>query len=166
MRTLHGHEVLEDVDHLAGIYGDVFTSAPWNEGPDDVAAFRRRLARDAGEPGFRTIITGDGFAAGWRTTLPLPPSRAYPQVVSHLGQERVTTLLDGALVVDELAVRAGARRSGLGRRLLAELVGSDRAWLLTSMRAPAAIEFYRRVGWRQIQPSPGVESTLAVFVTL
>jgi ribosomal protein S18 acetylase RimI-like enzyme len=165
MRTVNGSEALDVADHLAAVYGEVFAAEPWNEGPDDVAAFRRRLAEDVREPGFRAVIAGDGFASGWRTTLPLPPSRAYPRVLAHLGEERARDLLDGALVVDELAVRPGAQGTGLGRRLLAELVGPERAWLLTSARAPAAIEFYRRVGWRRVEPCPGVESTLVVFVT-
>lgn len=165
MRTLHGSDALGAVDHLAALYGEAFAGDPWNEGPDDVAAFRQRLAVDVGKPGFRAVVAGDGFATGWRTTLPLPAGRAYPQVVAHLGEERVSSLLDGALVVDELAVRPGAQGGGLGRRLLTSLVGADRAWLLTSTRAPAAAEFYRRVGWREVDPVPGVESALVVFVT-
>ena len=165
MRVLQGAGVLDVVDHLAGVYREVFAGEPWNEGPDDVAAFRRRLTQDVGEPDFRAVVTGDGFATAWRTRLPVPDSRAYPRVVAHLGAERVRSLLDGALVVDELAVRPGAQGTGLGRRLLAALIGTERAWLLTSTRAASAVAFYRRLGWRELEPTSGVGSTLVVFVT-
>ncbi|GLZ01579.1 GNAT family N-acetyltransferase [Actinoplanes sp. NBRC 103695] len=165
MRTLRGLEVLEVADQLAEVYAEVFGAEPWNEGPDDVAAFRKRLADDVREPDFRAVVAEDGFASAWRTTLPLPQTRAYPRVVEHLGPERVSSLLDGALVVDELAVRPGAQGTGLGRRLLKELIGEDRAWLLTSTRAPAAVAFYHRIGWQEVPPEPGVESTLVLFVS-
>jgi GNAT superfamily N-acetyltransferase len=165
MRVLQGPGVLEVADQLADVYREVFSGEPWNEGPDAVAAFRRRLAEDVREPHFRAVVAGDGFATAWRTRLPLPDSRAYPRVVAHLGEERVRPLLDGALVVDELAVRPGAQGTGLGRRLLAALIGTDRAWLLTSTRATSAVAFYRRLGWHELEPLPGVDSTLVVFVT-
>ncbi|GLZ02077.1 GNAT family N-acetyltransferase [Actinoplanes sp. NBRC 103695] len=165
MRTVRGREVLTDVDHLAGVYAEAFGTEPWNEGPDDVAAFRRRLADDMAEPDFRAVIADDGFATAWRTTLPLPTTRAYPRVVDHLGPDRVNDLLAGALVVDELAVRPSAQGTGLGVRLLTALIGEDHAWLLTSARAPGAVAFYRRAGWQQVPPRPGVDSTLVLFVS-
>lgn len=164
MRTVWGPEALADADHLAGVYGEVFGAEPWNEGPDHVRAFRRRLVDDVAEPEFRAVVTGDGFATAWRTTLPLPQTRAYPQVTDHLGGDRMTELLAGALVVDELAVRPSAQGTGLGRRLLTEVIGGDRAWLLTSARAPGAIAFYRRIGWRQIPARPGTSGSLVLFV--
>jgi GNAT superfamily N-acetyltransferase len=165
MRVLQGSDVLDVADHLAEVYREVFAGEPWNEGTDDVAAFRRRLTEDVGEPDFRAVVAGDGFATAWRTRLPLPDSRAYPRVVAHLGEERVRSLLDGALVVHELAVRPGAQGAGLGRRLLAALVGTDRAWLLTSTRAASAVAFHRHLGWHELGPMSGVDSTLVVFVT-
>lgn len=112
------------------------------------------------------MVTDDGFATAWRTILPLPDSRAYPRLVAHLGPDRLGPLLDGATEVDELAVRPAAQGTGLGRSLLAALVPPhERAWLLTSPRATAAVAFYHRVGWRPIPPRPGVDSRLAVFTS-
>lgn len=165
MRMLRGAEALADVDHLAAVYADVFAAEPWNEGPDDVAAFRERFLHDVAEPEFRAVVADDGFATAWRTVLPLPRTRGYPRVAEYLGPERVTSLLAGALVVDELAVRPAAQGTGLGRRLLTELVGGNRAWLLTWTRAPGAVAFYRRVGWQQVPPEPGVDSGLVLFIS-
>lgn len=169
MRIVHGRAVLEVVDELAGLYEAVFTAPPWNEGAEDVADFRRRLRADVDRPGFRAVIAdGDGFATAWVTALPLPPIRAYQEIEAHLGADRVVELLDGACEVDELAVRASARRQGLGRRLLETAVaGAERAWLVTSRDAPDAVAFYRRAGWREVPPAPdadGAPDDLVVFV--
>lgn len=166
MRTLTGRPAFDLVDHLAEIYAATFFAEPWNEGPDDVAAFRERLRDDVHRPGFRAVVADDGFATGWLTTLPLPDDRAYPRVTAHLGPDRLHSLLDGALQVNELAVRPAAQGTGLGRALLSTVVAPhERAWLLTFARARAAIAFYHRVGWQEIPPQPGTESTLAVFAS-
>ncbi|GAB7036760.1 MULTISPECIES: GNAT family N-acetyltransferase [Catenuloplanes] len=166
MRTVHGLEALAVVDDLIALYADVFTGPPWNEGPEDVADFRRRLHEDAARPGFRAVLTADGFATGWPTELPLPDVQAYQEIVDHLGPERVVELLDGVFEVNELAVRASARRRGVGRRLLDEVVGdAPRAWLVTSRDAPDAVAFYRRAGWREIAPAPAYHGDLIVFRT-
>jgi hypothetical protein len=68
---------------------------------------------------------------------PLPESRACLGATAHLGRDRLRTLLDGALVVDELAVRPAAQGLCLGPCLLKELVRrGERAWLLSSWRPP------------------------------
>lgn len=164
IRTLHGRDTLAALEELTALYADVFTGPPWNEGPEDVADFRRRLHEDVERPGFRAVLTPDGFATGWPTELPLPGIQAYQEIVEHLGPDRVAGLLDGAFEVNELAVRAAARRRGLGRRLLTEVVaGAPRAWLVTSQDAPDAVAFYRRAGWHEIAPSPAYHGDLVVF---
>ncbi|WP_033341475.1 GNAT family N-acetyltransferase [Catenuloplanes japonicus] len=169
LRIVHGPATLGHIDELVALYAAVFTAPPWNETGDDVEDFRRRLHTDADRPGFRAVIAGeDGFATSWTTTLPLPPIRAYQRIEAYLGPDQVHELLGGACEVDELAVRASARRQGLGRRLIeAATARAERAWLVTSRDAPDTMEFYRRVGWRQVPPLPGDRAAygdLVVFV--
>jgi GNAT superfamily N-acetyltransferase len=85
-----------------------------------------------------------------------------------LGAERVEELLVGAFEIDELGVRADARGTGLGRRLLSVLTSAapgGRAWLLTWDQAHETVAFYRRTGWREPEPLPGAESDVVVFLS-
>ncbi|MDG4786637.1 GNAT family N-acetyltransferase [Micromonospora sp. WMMD1102] len=86
-----------------------------------------------------------GFALGLTTPAPFPTDRAYGQVRRLLGPAAET--LPGWLEVAELAVRPAARRSGLGRRLLAALTGERPAWLLTVPQVAGTTDFYDAVGW-------------------
>jgi GNAT superfamily N-acetyltransferase len=168
-----GADVLTIADQLTDAYVEVFTAPPW-EHRDPVetrAAFRKRLATDALRPGFRAVVSfsdsGDlvGFVTGWVTQAPFRTDRAYGKVVTRLGAERVSSLLVGAFEVDELAVRRHARGTGLGRGLLATLVGDGRAWLLTWNQAHDTLAFYRRIGWHEPEPLPGKETDVVVFLS-
>ena len=110
----------------------------------------------------------DGFATGWITGQPFRSDRAYGMVATQLGPNRVERMLLGALEVDELAVCPRARRGGLGRQLLAELISDApdrRAWLLTSQQITNTVAFYRRVGWYEVSPLPGHDNGIVVFLS-
>ncbi|QSB13851.1 GNAT family N-acetyltransferase [Natronosporangium hydrolyticum] len=176
MRQVNRHEglaVLPLADELHDVYADTFSGPPWNKRQAGIDQFRQRLDTDAGRPGFRSVVTTspagiDGFATGWITGQPFRSDRAYGLVAEQLGPERVERMLIGALEVDELAVRPRARRDGLGRQLLGELISdapSGRAWLLTSRQITDTVAFYRRVGWYEVPPLLGQENDIVVFLS-
>ena len=173
-----GESLVELSDEISSTYADIFSQPPWNNSHGDdwgaiMRGFRDRLAGDVKRPGFRAIVQrGDdtihGFSSGWITQAPYPSNRAYYKVTDSIGAQRVEQLLVGAVEVDELAVRPAARGSGLGRRLLAELVADapdNRAWLLTWTGAPHAVEFYRRAGWHRVPVQPGAENDIVTYLS-
>ncbi|MGW0904244.1 GNAT family N-acetyltransferase [Streptomyces sp. NPDC002853] len=175
---LFGSDVLALADRLADAYVEVFTAPPWDH-RDPAAtrkAFRERLETDTQRPGFRAALSlspdgeVDGFVTGWTTQAPFPADRAYGKVTRLLGSDRVDELLVGAFEIDELGVRAVARGTGLGRRLLSTLAAPDavpggRAWLLTWDQAHETLAFYRRLGWREPEPLPGHDTDVVVFLS-
>jgi ribosomal protein S18 acetylase RimI-like enzyme len=169
-----GITALAIADRLRQAYAEVFSQPPWNEDHTRVEEFRHRLDTDVHRPGFRAVVatgtgpTIDGFATGWITGAPFPTGRSYDKVTDQLGTQRVNGLLVGALEVDELAVCPHARRRGLGRNLLVALTSDapeGRAWLLTHRDVTDTVTFYRSVGWRSLEPLPGTDNDIAVFLS-
>jgi GNAT superfamily N-acetyltransferase len=170
----HGADVLEIADEITETYVDVFCVPPWNREPAPTrTAFRQRLGTDALRPGFRAVVATsaqgiDGFASGWTTGAPFRTDRAYGKVAEQLGPDRLATQVVGAFEVDELAVRVRARGTGLGRRLLTELVRGvpdGRAWLLTARKVADTVAFYHRVGWHPVEPVAGADNGIVVFLS-
>jgi GNAT superfamily N-acetyltransferase len=169
---IHRSDVKEAAGELAAVYQEVFTAPPWNEGSGAAQEFLDRLALDRLRPGFLAVTAPspagmDGFVSGWTTRAPFPRDRAYDRVARQLGT-RTAPLLVGAYEVDEVAVRPGARGTGLGGRLLAAALGAaapdGRAWLLTARSATDTVRFYRRRGWHEVAPRPGPGDDVAVFL--
>ncbi|MCS0604229.1 GNAT family N-acetyltransferase [Streptomyces sp. LP11] len=159
-------------DALRAVYAEAFCAPPWDEDPARAEEFAGRLPASVRCPGFRAAVAvrdGEvlGFATARTTPSPFPADRCYPQAEAGLGAERTAAWLVGAREVEELAVRAGARGTGLAARLLTAVTAdapAGRCWLLTSVRAPRALSFYRRQGWIQAtHPSPDGQGT-AVFL--
>ncbi|MFG2878310.1 GNAT family N-acetyltransferase [Streptomyces sp. NPDC048337] len=169
----YGQSVLDLADELVDAYADVFSAPPWNEDEETIRQFATRLQTDARRRGFRTALAQseagiDGFATGWITPAAFPTDRAYAQVASQLGPDRVKELLTGALEIDELAVRPYARGRGTGRALLTEITADapdQRAWLLTSRLATDTVATYRRLGWHEVTPRPGTKTGVIVFLS-
>ncbi|MFJ4121813.1 GNAT family N-acetyltransferase [[Kitasatospora] papulosa] len=164
VRLIEGADLAAHAEGIRQVYADVFAAPPWNEDPSAGALYVERLADDAARPGFTAALALDGatvggFATAWTTPVVFPSGRSYGHVAQALGPDRVTAWLCGALEVDELAVSPGARGTGLGAALLSAVTGAapdGRCWLLTSVHAGAALRFYRRAGWHQVQvPVPG-----------
>ncbi|WLQ66392.1 MULTISPECIES: GNAT family N-acetyltransferase [Streptomyces] len=164
IRRMEGADLAAHTEGIRQVYADVFSAPPWNEGPSAAARYAERLAGDAARPGFTAALALDGdavtgFATAWTTPGTFPSGRSYGHVAEALGPDRVTAWLCGAVEVDELAVSPGCRGTGLGAALLSavtEDAPGGRCWLLTSVHAEAALRFYRRAGWHQVQvPVPG-----------
>lgn len=172
--TRHGIDTAELADEITAAYHEVFAGPPWDRDPQvTFDAFRDRLLDDVHRPGFTALIARsaagiDGFATGWITGTPFRTDRAYPLVAEQLGPDRLAECVLGAFEVDELGVHQRARGTGLGRRLLTELVATapnGRAWLLTAANATDTIAFYNRVGWHQVKPRPGTDNAIVVFLS-
>ncbi|MGW6009182.1 GNAT family N-acetyltransferase [Streptomyces sp. NPDC055210] len=163
IRVFQGGGLLAHTSALRSVYADAFCAPPWNEDEDRADEFAGRLPMNARRPGFTAALalTGSrvtGFATAWTTPAPFPADRCYPQAAAGLGPDRTAHWLCGAREIDELAVHPAARGTGLAGELL-EAVTADapegRSWLLTSVRSPRAMAFYRHQGWIQAtHPSP------------
>lgn len=172
VRLVTGEQLSPYAEGIRAVYADAFSAPPWHEDPALADTYLIRLAEDAHRPGFLAALTLDrdavlGFATGWITPAPFPVSRCYPQASAALGAQRTLAWLCGAQEVDELAVHTRARGNGLGAALLGALTSEaaqGRSWLLTSVRATAALAFYRRLGWRQITHPAPAGSGVAVFL--
>jgi GNAT superfamily N-acetyltransferase len=172
IRLFAGEELLTHTAALRSVYAEAFGAPPWNEDEEKASAFVARLAADVRRPGFTAALAFAGpdvmgFTTAWTTRTPFPTDRCYPQAAAGLGAERTLRWLCGAREVDEMAVRPAARGTGLAAALL-QAVTADapegRAWLLTSVRAPRAVAFYRSQGWTQATlPSPEGQG-LTVFL--
>ncbi|MGH4029977.1 GNAT family N-acetyltransferase [Actinomycetota bacterium Odt1-20B] len=172
MRILTGPELLTHTGALRSVYADAFCAPPWNEDEHAAQAFAERLPEQVARPGFTAataVREGHvvGFATAWTTRTPFPADRCYPQAAALLGAERTARWLCGAREIDELAVRPAAQGSGVAAALLDAVAAGapgGRCWLLTSVRSPRALAFYRRRGWTQVtHPSPGGRG-IAVFL--
>jgi len=163
IRVFHGKGLLAHAEALRSVYAEAFRAPPWNEGEEQADAFVGRLLDDVRRPGFIAAVAYEGanvvaFATAWTTVAPFPTDRCYPQVAAGLGPQRTVQWLCGAREIDELAVRPAARGTGLAAQLLkavTEDAPEGRSWLLTSVRSPRAVAFYRRQGWTQAtHPAP------------
>ncbi|MFC9244376.1 GNAT family N-acetyltransferase [Streptomyces sp. NPDC057136] len=158
VRLVAGASLSAYADRIRRVYAEVFSAPPWDEDEAMAGLYVERLADDALRPGFTAALACDGdtvagFATAWSTPDSFPQDRSYGAVAAALGPERTTAWLCGGLEVDELAVAARARGTGLGAALLAAVTdqASDgRCWLLTSVRAQGALRFYRRAGWYEL----------------
>ncbi|MGF0177040.1 GNAT family N-acetyltransferase [Streptomyces sp. Marseille-Q5077] len=173
IRVFKDVALLPHITALRSVYADAFCAPPWDEDEEKAAEFAARLPLNVRRPGFTAALAFDGeevisFATAWTTLSPFPTDRCYPQAAAGLGHDRTGDWLCGAREIDELAVRAAAKGTGLAADLL-EAVTADapegRSWLLTSVQSGRAMTFYRRQGWTQAtHPSPDGKG-IAVFLS-
>ncbi|MEV5262251.1 GNAT family N-acetyltransferase [Streptomyces anulatus] len=172
VRTVEAGELNRYADGIRDVYARAFAAPPWNEDPAGADSYAERLARDALRPGFTAAVTTagravTGFATAWITPQVFPADRSYGQVAEALGPERTRAWLCGALEVNELAVAPEAHGTGLGAALLHAVTGpvpDGRCWLLTSVRAEAALRLYERTGWRRADaPVPGAAALVVLL---
>ncbi|MGW8886442.1 GNAT family N-acetyltransferase [Streptomyces sp. NPDC055749] len=172
VRVVAGEALPTYADGIRRVYAEVFSAPPWDEDEAMAGLYVERLGTDALRPGFTAALAFDGgtvvgFATAWSTPESFPQDRSYGDVATALGPERTTAWLCGGLEVDELAVTARARGTGLGAALLAAVTGpaaDGRCWLLTSVRAEGALRFYRRAGWHQVPATVPGRAGLTVLL--
>ncbi|MEU5287468.1 GNAT family N-acetyltransferase [Streptomyces sp. CA-278952] len=172
VRTVAAGELNQYADGIRDVYARAFAAPPWNEDPAQAGSYAERLARDALRPGFTAAVataggTVAGFATAWITPEVFPADRSYGQVAEALGPGRAREWLCGALEVNELAVAPEAHGGGLGTALLHAVTGpapDGRCWLLTSVRAGAALRLYERAGWQRVDaPVPGAAALVVLL---
>ncbi|MEU4174690.1 GNAT family N-acetyltransferase [Streptomyces sp. NPDC026589] len=172
VRTVAAEELNRYADGIRDVYARAFAAPPWNEDPAQADSYTARLARDALRPGFTAAVataggTVAGFATAWITPEVFPADRSYGQVAEALGPGRTRAWLCGALEVNELAVAPEAHGAGLGAALLHAVTGpapDGRCWLLTSVRAEAALRLYERAGWQRADaPVPGAAALVVLL---
>ncbi|MFI9542452.1 GNAT family N-acetyltransferase [Streptomyces sp. NPDC052016] len=172
IRVLRGRELLKHSEALHAVYVGAFCAPPWNEDQEKAVEFVGRLVSDVERPGFTAALAFAGadvmgFTTAWTTVAPFPTDRCYPQAAAGLGAERTVAWLCGAREIDELAVRPAAHGTGLAGELLdavTEDAPEGRAWLLTSVRSPRAVAFYRRQGWAQATHTSPEGRDIVVFL--
>ncbi|MFI0933189.1 GNAT family N-acetyltransferase [Streptomyces sp. NPDC021019] len=172
VRTVAAGELDRYADGIRDVYARAFAAPPWNEDPAQADGYAERLARDALRPGFTAAVATDGgtpvgFATAWITPEVFPAERSYGPVAEALGPGRTRAWLCGALEVNELAVAPEAHGTGIGAALLHAVTGPaphGRCWLLTSVRAEAALRLYERVGWQRVAaPVPGAAALVVLL---
>ncbi|MEU4160468.1 GNAT family N-acetyltransferase [Actinoplanes sp. NPDC026670] len=147
-------QLRELADRLHTVYRQCFAAPPWNETPDEIAAYPRQLARQTGHPGAHGFVAEDehgeiaGAVYGWPAPPRLPENNEYDLAVRDaVGPDAAGLLVEPAVLVAELMVAPAHRRRGLGRMLLARYTaGHPRAWLATHPQAEA-VALYEAEGW-------------------
>lgn len=140
-------------DRLYTVYPQCFAAPPWNETPDEIAAYPDRLHRQTAYPGAHGFIaaTGDQIAGavyGWPAPPHLPDDNQFDLAVRDAVTPQVAKLLIApAVIVAELMIAPAYRRRGLARTLLNRYItGYPRAWLATHPQADA-VTLYETQGW-------------------
>jgi GNAT superfamily N-acetyltransferase len=138
-------------------YLDVFSREPYNETPDDRAAFVDRVERMAVRDGFRLVVAweretvaGLGLAA-----VAHPGDWWRDRVAKCLEEGEVEEWLGSAcLEVVHLAVRPRSQGRGIRRAIhdaLLEAASAPTAVLTVHPAAAAARRLYAREGWRVLR---------------
>ncbi|MER6817555.1 GNAT family N-acetyltransferase [Spirillospora sp. NPDC000708] len=160
LRRLDGTRARPLTAQIIELYRSCYTAPPWNETPQQLAAYPAKLQAALERPAFTAHVACDpagrltGICYGWPSPPDLTASEAagnpvYDAVLTALGPDGAAALTRGAFEVAELFVHPDAQRQGLGRHLLTVAVaGWPAAWLITHPNAPAA-RLYQRLGWRQ-----------------
>lgn len=127
---------------LVELYARCFAEPPWSEGPEEVAAYAERIRAWATRSGFAGLLArrDDGTlvaaAYGW---FGPPDVEGVPMPgVDH----------SRAFHVGDLMVDSSARRQGLGRALLDQLVAGRRPAVLVTHPDSSARRLYQAAGWR------------------
>ncbi|WP_405858992.1 GNAT family N-acetyltransferase [Streptomyces sp. NBC_00090] len=127
---------------------------------------RRRIAADAGTPGFLAVTArADSLLCAFGTATRTPdPYSGEPL----LGPGRAQEWLAGAMRISDLVVAPAARGRGVATRILDTLTVpalDDRVWVAPDHRDTAALSFFRHQGWRQtVFPRLGAGPERVVFL--
>ncbi|GAA1801685.1 GNAT family N-acetyltransferase [Actinomadura chokoriensis] len=156
-----------DIEHLDGdgararfseieaVYAEAFPGY-------DLGDYRARMAGLLARSGFDVVTARrDGVLAGFAYGTPLPIGSHWWDGLKPSASEAFTAETgERTFAVIDLAVRPSHRGSGLGRRLLDDLLTArpeERATLATAPHEHEVQAMYRRWGWRHVGRTPGGE---------
>jgi GNAT superfamily N-acetyltransferase len=153
------------VELVLPVYAEVYAEAPYLEGPAEVEDFARSWPARVAAPGFRLVLASDeGHVVGFAFGHGLRPDTGWWSGALEPLEVDTAEWPGRTFAVIELAVLAGRRRQGLGRRLHSALLAGVEAERVTlavrpepeTAHARAMYErwAYRRVG--QVRPGPGL----------
>ena len=146
-------DIADRLDGFVDLYQQVYAEPPYEETPDDAAAFGRRLTEEAQRPGFTLVaaIEDDGvigFAHGYT----FGPDQWWK--AADTTPSEVQSLPKFAIM--ELVVRKDHRGQGIASALMRALL-IDRtepyATLCTNPAAPARA-IYQAWSWQQVAQTP------------
>lgn len=155
VRSVGAYELARYSGQLERLYRLCFSSPPWSEPEERLAAFHDRLLAHLSNGGANGVVVADhddvvGVIYGWPAGPELASGSPFDDALAAAVTPDVARrLVAPAVVVAELMVDPGHQRRGIGRALLSRYVEDwPSAWLATHPDAPAAT-LYRQEGWRQ-----------------
>ncbi|MGB3437918.1 MAG: GNAT family N-acetyltransferase [Actinophytocola sp.] len=170
VRSVNAFELAAYSHQLERLYRKCFTSPPWHEPEERLAAFQGRLGQHMANSGSGGVVVADGdelvgVVYGWPAGQELASGSPFDDALATAATPAIARrLVAPAVVVAELMVDPGHQRRGIGRALLTRYVEDwPAAWLATHPEAPAAT-LYRQEGWQQeCEFSVGENDPMVVF---
>lgn len=166
--TLGGPDLAErHAEAICRLYDEVFSEPPFAWEPEESRRHRELLARLQGTTGFGiAVATGEqlvGFAYGFR----LPADHTWLTLVDRPLHVDDTAEWEGrTFAFIDLAVAAGERDRGLGRRLIDTLLQSrdeDRMLLTVQPTALRTQAIYRHLRFRHLGRKGPVEGAVCEY---
>ncbi len=148
-------EQVESVrEQILSVYAAAFAIPPYHEDEESVERFGHTLRQHVRRQDFRCCIAREstdgsvlGFGYGYTSR---PGQWWHNNVARALSRRDVTTWLDGAFEIVDLAVLPAAQGHGIGGRLHDELLEGlphHSAVLSTHQSETVAMQLYRKRGW-------------------
>lgn len=159
-------------DDVADLFVEVFSAAPYDEDPDELALISDWGPVQLAQPGGRLAAAHAGEdLVGFALVHGLPADPAWRSILSAVdGGPEVAAALDrpeSALVVHELAVRSTARGRGIARTCLQAALqdhGASQVFLGVHESATRAVATYRRWGLVDVGAFRGPDSEVTLLV--
>jgi len=150
-----GRRAVELLEAICALYDAVFSQPPFRWTDEESAHHRQSLVGLARNPTFSLVTaqTGEvlvGFAYGVRLR---PDTSWWANTLEALPDELITEWEGRTFAVIDLAVRQDYRKRGLGRELLAMLLGGRSEERVTLAVQPVAMDtkaFYAHLGWELV----------------
>lgn len=150
IRRLDQAESTRRSDEVVQLYGEVYAEPPYNEGPEQQAAYMDRFRSESASPGFELVVAEDaGKIIGFVYGLTLANDQWWPEALTP---EPAFTQGQPKYMVCEFAVKSEHRGRGIGGDLLSSLLSvRTEPWAtLCSNPAAPARQIYQRWGWEKV----------------
>jgi ribosomal protein S18 acetylase RimI-like enzyme len=152
-----------EIQQIVQLYHQV-----WGGNPDDIF---ERFERHTTYPGFQGVVALEaknvvGFAYGYTST----PGQYYHELLKRaLSTAHQSGWLENTFEIAELAVHPSKRRTGLGKRLVENLMkhtSNQMAILTTQINNLPARKLYEQLDWKIIQQNFKPSETAEPYVIM